>query len=67
MEIWAYQINTNRLDGVIGATDLAQVFKSYMEVNGKSQIPTGEVDGQLSKGIITANDLSGPINWKDSD
>ena len=38
-----------------------------MEVNGKSQIPTGEVNGQLSKGIITANDLSGPINWKDSE
>jgi hypothetical protein len=63
-----YQINTNRLEGVIGAhislkngTDLAQVFNSYMEVNGKSQIPTGEVNGQLSKGIITSYDFSGPL------
>jgi hypothetical protein len=67
----AYQINTNRLDGVIGAhislkngTDLAQVFNSYMEVNGKPQIPTGEVNGQLSKGIITSYDLSGPLIGK---
>lgn len=67
----AYQINTNSLDGVIGAhislkngTDLAQVFNSYMEVNGKSQIPTSEVNGLLSKGIITSYDLSGPLIGK---
>lgn len=49
-----YQIDANKLDGVIGAhislkngTDLAQVFNSYVEVNGKSEIPTGEVNGQL--------------------
>ena len=67
----AYQIDTRNLDGVIGAhislkngTDLAQVFNSYMEVNGKSEIPTGEVNGQLSKGVITSSDLSGPLVGK---
>jgi hypothetical protein len=49
-----YQIDANKLDAVIGAhislkngTDLAQVFNSYVEVNWKSEIPTGEVNGQL--------------------
>ena len=35
-----------------------------MEVNGKSQIPPGEVNGQLSKGVITSADLSGPLIGK---
>lgn len=55
----AYQIDANKLNGVIGAhislkngTDLAQVFNSYVEVNGKSEIPTGEVNGQLSMGVL---------------
>src|ERR671918_2091176 len=67
----AYQIDANKLNGVIGAhislkngTDLAQVFNSYIEVNGKSEIPTGEVNGQLSRGIITSTDLSGPLIGK---
>ena len=67
----AYQINTNKLNGVIGAhislkngTDLAQVFNSYAEANGKSEIPTGQVNGQLSNGIITSTDLSGPLSGK---
>ncbi len=41
----AYQIDANKLNRVIGAhinlkngTDLAQVFNSYLEVNGKSEI-----------------------------
>jgi hypothetical protein len=49
-----YQIDANKLNGVIGThislkngTDLAQVFNSYVEVNWKSEIPTGEVNGQL--------------------
>jgi hypothetical protein len=44
-----YHIDANKLKGFIGAhislkngTDLAQVFNSYLEVNGKSEIPTGE-------------------------
>lgn len=45
-------------------TDLAQVFNSYIEVNGKSEIPTGEVNGQLSMGVITSTDLSGPLSGK---
>ena len=67
----AYQIDTRNLNGVIGAhislkngTDLAQVFNSYMEINGKSEIPTGEVNGQLSKGVITRSDVSGPLTGK---
>lgn len=35
-----------------------------MEVNGKSQIPTSEVNGFLSKGTITSYDLSGPLIGK---
>ena len=35
-----------------------------MEINGKSEIPTGEVNGQLSKGVITPSDLSGPLTGK---
>jgi hypothetical protein len=67
----AYQIDTRNLNGVIGAhnslkngTDLAQVFNSYMEINGKFEIPTDEVNGQLSKGVITPSDLSGPLAGK---
>lgn len=67
----AYQIDAKNLKGVIGAhislkngTDLAQVFNSYMEISGKSEIPTGVVNGQLSKGVITASDLSGPLSGK---
>ncbi len=65
----SYRIDANKLNGVIGAhislkngTDLAQVFNSYIEVNGKSEIPTGEVNGQLSMGVITSTDLSGPLS-----
>ncbi|HEY7757074.1 MAG TPA: CHRD domain-containing protein [Nitrososphaeraceae archaeon] len=67
----AYQIDTRNLNGVIGAhislkngTDLAQVFNSYIEINGKPEIPTGEVNGLLSKGVITSSDLSGPLAGK---
>lgn len=67
----AYDIDVTNLKGVIGAhislqngTDLAQVFNPYVQVNGRSEIPTGQVNGQLSKGIITENDLSGPLSGK---
>ena len=66
-----YNIDVTNLKGVIGAhislqngTDLAQVFNPYVQVNGRSEIPTGQVNGQLSKGIITENDLSGPLSGK---
>ena len=39
-------------------------YHSYIEVNGKSEIPTGEVNGQLSRGVITSTDLSGPLIGK---
>lgn len=45
-------------------TDLAQVFNSYAEVKGKSEIPTGQINGQLSNGIITSSNLSGPLTGK---
>jgi len=35
-----------------------------LEINGKSEIPTGKVNGQLSKGVITHGDLSGPLAGK---
>lgn len=67
----AYDIDVTNLKGVIGAhislqngTDLVQVFNPYVQVNGRSEIPTGQVNGQLSKGIITENDLSGPLSGK---
>ncbi len=67
----AYNIDVKNLKGVIGAhislqngTDLAQVFNPYVQVNGRSEIPTGHVNGQLSKGIITESDLSGPLSGK---
>jgi len=66
-----YQIKTNKLTGVVGAhislengTDLAQVYNSYIEVNGKFEIPTGQVNGQSSNGVITSADLSGPFKGK---
>jgi hypothetical protein len=67
----AYQIDVKNIEGVIGAhislqngTDLAQVFNPYVEIAGKSGIPTGEVNGQLSKGVLTSTDLSGPLMRK---
>lgn len=67
----AYQVDASKLNRVIGAhinlkngTDLAQVSNSYLEVNGKSEIPTGEVNAQLSRGVITSTDLTGPLIWK---
>jgi hypothetical protein len=67
----AYEVDGKNIKGIIGAhislqngTDLAQVFNPYLEIKGKSEIPTGEVNGQISKGVITANDLSGPVSGK---
>lgn len=34
-------------------TDLAQVFNPNVENSGKSEIPTGEVNDQLSKRVLT--------------
>ena len=66
-----YQIDVKNIKGVIGAhlslqngTDLAQVFNPYIEIAGKSEIPTGEVNGPLSKGVLTTNDLSGTLIGK---
>lgn len=55
----AYQIDTRNINGVIGAhislkngTDLAQVFNSYTEINGKPEIPNGEVNGNYLKELL---------------
>lgn len=57
-----YHIDANKLKGFIGAhislkngTDLAQVFNSYLEVNGKSEIPTGEWTDNYPGGVITSD------------
>ncbi len=67
----AYEVDVKNIKGVIGAhislqngTDLAQVFNPYVEIAGKSGIPTGEVNGQLSKGVLMSSDLSGPLFGK---
>ena len=67
----SYQLDVKNIKGVIGAhislqngTDLAQVFNPYIEIAGKSEIPTGEVNGQLSKGVLTTSDLSGTLEGK---
>ena len=67
----SYQLDVKNIKGVIGAhislqngTDLAQVFNPYVEIAGKSEIPTGEVNGQLSKGVLTTRDLSGTLEGK---
>jgi hypothetical protein len=67
----SYEVNTNNIDGVIGAhiiesngSLLAQVFNPYANHNGKSGIPTGKVNGVLSSGTITSDDLDGPLVGK---
>jgi CHRD domain-containing protein len=67
----SYQLDVKNIKGVIGAhislqngTDLSQVFNPYIEIAGKPEIPTGEVNGQLSKGVLTTRDLSGPLIGK---
>jgi hypothetical protein len=67
----SYQLDVKNIKGVIGAhislqngTDLAQVFNPYVEIAGKSEIPTGEVNDQLSKGVLTTRDLSGTLEGK---
>lgn len=67
----AYQIDVKNINGVIGAhislkngSDLAQVFNPYVEISGKAGIPTGEINGQLSKGTLQTSDLSGPLFGK---
>src|SRR5437867_2263842 len=67
----AYEVDVKNIKGVIGAhislqngLDLAQVFNPYVEIAGKSGIPTGEVNGQLSKGVLKSSDLSGPLFGK---
>ena len=67
----SYEVNTNNIDGVIGVhiiesngSLLAQVFDPYVLHNGKSGIPTGKVNGVLSSGTTTSDDLDGPLAGK---
>jgi hypothetical protein len=64
----AYELDVKNINGVIGAhvslkngTDLAQVFNPYVEIAGKSEIPTGQVNGILAKGVLGEHDLSGTL------
>ena len=66
-----YELNTNNINAVIGAhiiesnrSLLAQVFNPYAIHNGKSGIPTGKVNGILSSGTITSDDLDSPLAGK---
>ena len=61
----------NNIDAVIGArislkngSLLAEVFNPYAIHNGKSGIPTGQINGVLSSGAITLDDLNGPVAGK---
>ena len=66
-----YEMIVNNIDAVIGArislkngSLLAEVFNPYAIHNGKSGIPTGQINGVLSSGVITLDDLSGPVAGK---
>ena len=66
-----YEMIVNNIDAVIGArislkngSLLAEVFNPYAIHNGKSGIPTGQINGVLSSGVITLDDLSGPGSWQ---
>jgi hypothetical protein len=70
----SYELQANNINGVIGAhvienngSLLAEVLNPYEVHNGKPVIPTGEINGLLSKGTITADDLSSPAGKKISD
>ena len=70
----AYELDVKNIKGVIGAhislqngTDLAQVFNPYMEIAGKSEIPTGQVSGLLSKGVLAPHDLQWYFDWQEYD
>ena len=70
----AYELDVKNIKGVIGAhislqngTDLAQVFNPYMEIAGKSEIPTGQVTGLLSKGVLAPHNLRGVFDWQEYD
>lgn len=58
--IWKARAHISLKNG----TDLPQVFNPYVEIGGKSGIPTGDVNGQLSKGVIKSSDLTGPLFGK---
>jgi protocatechuate 3,4-dioxygenase beta subunit len=67
----SYEIIANNINAVIGArvgqkngSLLAEVFNPYAIHNGKSGIPTGQINGVLSSGIITSDDLNGPLAGK---
>lgn len=67
----SYEMNVNNIDAVIGAriglkngSLLADVFNPYAIHNGKSGIPTGRINGILSSGTLTLDDLSGPLAGK---
>jgi protocatechuate 3,4-dioxygenase beta subunit len=67
----SYELDANNINAVIGArisqnngSLLAEIFNPYAIHNGKSGIPTGQINGVLSSGSLTSADLSGPLAGK---
>jgi hypothetical protein len=67
----SYSLNANNINGVIGAqivqtngSLIAEIFNPYQLHNGKPDIPTGKITGTLSSGIISSDDLDGPMVGK---
>jgi hypothetical protein len=67
----SYEVDATNINAVIGAhigenngSLLAQVFNPYAIHNGKPGIPTGKVNGILSSGTITSDNLGGPLAGK---
>jgi protocatechuate 3,4-dioxygenase beta subunit len=67
----SYELDVSNINAVIGArvsqnngSLLAEVFNPYAVHNGKSGTPTGQINGVLSSGSLTSDDLSGPLAGK---
>ncbi len=67
----SYEVDVSNIHGIIGAhistkngTELADLINPYKTVNHQPVLPTGQVNGMLSSGIITNNKLFGPLFGK---
>jgi hypothetical protein len=68
----SYEVDVNNMKDVIGVpvklkngAEVAQLFNVYATVGGKSFTQSlGPVSGKLSSGVITANDIYGPLIGK---
>jgi uncharacterized protein (DUF2342 family) len=68
----SYEVDVNNMKDVIGVpvklkngAEVAQLFNVYSTVGGKSFTQSlGPVSGKLSSGVLTANDIYGPLIGK---